>query len=66
MQVLEVVRLVEAGDLGGEGVLEREVDDVDPGGLDRPVGAAHRVPGADGGDPLDECLADRPGAAARV
>ena len=55
MQVLEVVRLVEARDLGGEGVLEREVDDVDSGRLDRPVGAAHRVPGADCRDPLGEC-----------
>ena len=46
MEVLQVVGLVDAGNVGREGVLEREVHEVDAGALDRAVACAHREPDA--------------------
>src|SRR4051794_35159620 len=54
VEMLEVVRLVEAGDRSREGVLEGEVDGVDARALDRPIGVAHRVARADPRAPLDQ------------
>src|SRR3954447_7780908 len=54
VEVLEIVRLVEARNLGGEGVLEWEVDDVGPSLFDGPVRAPDREPMTDRGDPLGQ------------
>ena len=46
MEVLEVVGLIDAGNVGSEGVLEREVHEVGAGALDRAIAWAHREPDA--------------------
>ena len=63
--MLQVVGLIDARHLGDEGVLEREVHDLGPGGLDRAVGGAHGVP-EPARRPLGEPERGRPGAADRI
>jgi hypothetical protein len=66
VQVLEVVRLVDARHLGREGVLEREVGHLDPLALDRPVAGPHREPDPDPRNPLEQRAGHRAGPPVEV